>query len=132
MKRRVIYPSEFFDRPEQETTTMSDDDNLDVDPVDDLRIYRGQLQAIELCRAVAANAGDAADAMYAAEDEQGVLKYLVAGLTHLAISLARTVVEQHDDPNVDEQRVWASLTERSTTGLIATHEISQITGDDTA
>lgn len=125
MKHRVIFVSDdYWTDPPKKNTTMSDTDNFDADPADDARIYRGQLAAAELCRAVAANADDAADALYAAEDEQGALKYLVAGLCHVAISLARTVAEQH--PSATEERVWAALTERSTTGLTATHEIIQM------
>ncbi|WP_199254453.1 hypothetical protein [Mycolicibacterium mengxianglii] len=132
MNHRVIFlPPSTWDTNTEETTMSDTDNHLDADPHDDMRQYRGQLQAIELCRAVAASNGEAADAMFAAEEKQGLLKYLVAGLTHAAISLNRTVVAQHDDPGVTEERVWASLTERSTTGLIATHEINEITGGAT-
>lgn len=127
--RRVIYPAEFFDR-DQETTMTDTDNHLDSNPDDDILQYRGQLAAIELCRAVAMSNGEAADAMFAAEANAGLVKYLVAGLTHLAVSLNRTVVAQHDDPVVTEERVWARLAERSTTGLIATAEIEALTEGD--
>lgn len=131
MKHRVIFPpADYWTNPPKENNMTDTDHNLDVDPDDDVFQYRGQLQAIELCRAVSIGDGETADAMFAAEANAGLLKYLVAGLTHLTVSLNRTVVQQHDDPNVTEQRVWASLTERSTTGLIASAEIAQIVGDD--
>lgn len=126
-KRRVIFvPDDHWTDPLPKEPTVTEQP---TDNTDNMLIYRGQLAAINLSRAVAASDGITADAMYAAEEQHGLLKYLVAGLTHLTVSLCRTVVQQHDDPNVDEERVWASLTDRSTTGLIATHEIIQLTED---
>lgn len=102
------------------------DYNTDFD--DDRRIYWNQLRAIELCRAVSLGDTGTADALIAevAADDDEV--HLVAGLTHVAISLAHTVVEQR--PDTTEAAVWQVLTERSQTGLHATQEMHRMTQAD--
>lgn len=121
MKRRIIFPPpDHWTKPKE--TTMTDPDQTNFD--DDKRIYWNQLRAIELCRAVSLGDSSTADALIAevAADDEEV--HLVAGLTHVAISLAHTIVEQRTD--VTEATVWRILTERSQTGLHATRELIQM------
>ena len=101
-------------------TEQPDDTNFE----DDRRIYWNQLRAIELCRAVSIGDNRTADALIAevATDDDEV--HLVAGLTHVAVSLAHTVVEQN--PRFTETTIWRVLTERSHTGLHATRELRQM------
>lgn len=91
---------------------------------DDKRIYWNQLRAIELCRAVSLGDSGTADALIAEVAADGDEVHLVAGLTHVAVSLAHTVVEQR--PGTTEATVWRALTERSQTGLHATRELAQL------
>lgn len=102
--------------------------NEETDLNDDKRIYWNQLRAIELCRAVSLGDSGTADALIAeaAADDDEV--HLVAGLTHVAVSLAHTIVEQL--PDVTEDTVWRVLTDRSQTGLHATREIMRMTDTD--
>lgn len=108
-------------------TEPPDTDQTDFD--DDRRIYWNQLRAIELCRAVSLGDSGTADALIAevATDDDEV--HLVAGLTHVAVSLAHTVVEQC--PDVTEATVWRILTERSQTGLHVTRELAQLIDNTT-
>lgn len=92
---------------------------------DDKRIYWNQLRAIELCQAVSHGDTRTADALIAEVAADNDEVHLVAGLTHVAVSLAATVVEQC--PGVTEATVWHALTERSQTGLQATRELNQMT-----
>lgn len=124
MTRKVIFTSpEFWTDPPPKENNMSDLDQADFD--DDKRIYWNQLRAIELCRAVSIGDTATADALIAevAADDDEV--HLVAGLTHVAVSLAHTVVEQR--PNITEANIWHVLTERSQTGLHATRELAEMT-----
>lgn len=92
---------------------------------DDRRIYWNQLRAIELCQAVSRSDNRAADAIIAEVAADNDEVHLVAGLTHVAVSLAATVVERC--PGVTEATVWSALSERSQTGLHATRELAQMT-----
>ncbi|QFS89119.1 hypothetical protein FIV07_00095 [Mycobacterium sp. THAF192] len=124
MNRRVIFPDpDIWTDPPPKENNMSDQDQTDFD--DDKRIYWNQLRAIELCRAVSLGDNATADALIAevAADDDEV--HLVAGLTHVAVSLAHTVVEQR--PSITEANVWHVLTERSQTGLHATRELAEMT-----
>lgn len=104
-------------------TNQPDIDQTDFD--DDKRIYWNQLRAIELCLAVSLSDNNTADALIAEVAADNDEVHLVAGLTHVAVSLARTVVERC--PGVTEGTVWAALTERSQMGLHATRELTQMT-----
>lgn len=120
MTRKVIFvPDDFWTNPPTKDNAVTDTPDTDLN--DDKRIYWNQLRAIELCRAVCLGDNRTADALIAevAADDDEV--HLVAGLTHVAVSLAHTVVEQL--PNVTEDTVWRALTDRSQTGLHATYEI---------
>jgi hypothetical protein len=139
MSRRVIFvPDDFWTHhPPQENTMTDTSEHDDADFDDDRRIYWNQLRAIELCRAVSLGDSGTADALIAeaAADDDEV--HLVAGLTHVAISLAHTVVEQR--PGTTEATLWHVLTERSQTGLHATRELAELInntptdeGDDNA
>lgn len=92
---------------------------------DDKRIYWNQLRAIELCQAVSRSENRTADAIIAEVAADSDEVHLVAGLTHVAVSLAATVVEQCS--GVTEATVWRALSERSQTGLHATRELVQMT-----
>ena len=122
MKRRIIFPDPDIWTQKENTMTENTDPVVDFD--DDKRIYWNQLRAIELCRAVSLGDNGAADALIAEVAADGDEVHLVAGLTHVAVSLAHTVVEQR--PDVTEATVWHVLTERSQTGLHATREIRQM------
>lgn len=104
-------------------TEHPDIDQTDFE--DDKRIYWNQLRAIELCHAVSLSDTRAADALIAEVAADNDEVHLVAGLTHVAVSLAHTVVERC--PGVTEATVWRALTERSQTGLQATREFAQMT-----
>ena len=120
MTRKVIFlPDDYWTNPPKDNTMTDNTPATDLD--DDRRIYWNQLRAIELCRAVSLGDNRTADALIAevANDDDEV--HLVAGLTHVAVSLARTVADQH--PSATENGIWAALKARSHTGLAATHEI---------
>lgn len=108
---------------------MTENTDPVVDFDDDRRIFWNELRAVELCRAVSLGDSGTADALIAevAADDDEV--HLVAGLTHVAVSLAHTVVEQCAD--VTEATVWRVLTERSQTGLHATRELAQLIDNTT-
>ena len=101
----------------------------DTDFEDDRRIYWNQLRAIELCRAVSLGDTRTADALIAEVANDNDEVHLVAGLTHVAVSLAHTVVEQR--PDTTESAIWRVLTERSQTGLHATRELAELTNTTT-
>lgn len=106
-------------------TEQPDDTNFE----DDRRIYWNQLRAIELCRAVSIGDERTADALIAEAAADGDEVHLVAGLAHVAVSLAHTVVEQN--PRFTETTVWRVLTERSQTGLHATRELNELINNTT-
>jgi hypothetical protein len=90
--------------------------------------YRGQRQAVEICRAVSASDFAAAEKMYRAEAAAGVLRELVSGLSLIAVSLARAVAA-HDE-TLDEDALWQGLADRAETAILATAEIDKLTGDE--
>jgi len=121
--RVVFLPPDYFINPPTKADTMTEQPD-DTNFKDDRRIYWNQLRAIELCRAVSLGDTHTADALIAEVSNDDDEVHLVAGLAHVAVSLARTVAEQH--PSTTENRIWAALEDRSHTGLAATHEIVQM------
>lgn len=100
-------------------------ENTPDDPTRSIAAWRGQLQAVELCRAVSDGEITAADRIFDHEQTSGQLRELVSALTTFAVSLARTVAA--NDPTITEHAVWSGLATRAETGLLGTAEIDEIT-----
>lgn len=97
----------------------------DTNSADEIRRYRGQLQAIEMCRAVSGGDPDAAKRMYATEKASELDEEIASALTTFAVSLARTVAA--NDDTLTETSIWDGLANRAETGLLGTAEIDEIT-----
>lgn len=74
---------------------------------DEVNAYRGYRQAVELCRAVAADDGPAAEAMLDTEVAADRVRELVSGLASVAVSLARTV--NYHQPDITVDALWTAM-----------------------
>jgi len=99
-----------------------------TDTADQLRRWRAQLQAAELCRAVAADDLDAVTTIYEREEQGGQLKDLVSALGSIAASFAHLV--EASDNSITAAALWDGLILRALIGLEGTVEIDWIISNE--
>lgn len=95
------------------------------DTTDEMRRWRAQLQAVQLCRAVAAGDHAAAATLFANEQANGQVEDLTSALTSIAVGLAYTV--EASDNSITAAALWDGLTARALLGVEGTAEIDWIT-----
>ena len=98
-----------------------------TDSHEQIRVLRGHVQAVELCKSLAAEDNDRCDEMLQAEIDNGLVRELVGGLATAAVSLARTAAEHS---GYTEDTLYQALTDRASTAIAATIEIEKITNPE--
>lgn len=99
------------------------------DSREQIAMWRSQLQAVELLRAVSAGDVQAAEQMYAHEAANSTLRELVSALACHAVSFARVIPTY--DTTISEDSIYEGVATRARIGLETTVEIDHITRGDT-
>jgi hypothetical protein len=95
------------------------------DTTTQIRRWRAQLQAVEFCRAYAADDLTAARAIYEHEQATGQLEDLISAIGSIAVSFAYLV--EASDNSITAAALWDGLTARALLGVEGTAEIDWIT-----
>jgi hypothetical protein len=98
-----------------------------TEPSEQLTAWHGQLRATMLCKYVAAQDHQQAEALYDGMHAAGQTRELVAGLANLVVTALGEIADAHDGMTVEY--LLDGLAARAGTGLVAQAEIDELTGE---